>query len=228
MAKHKVVRTEEHKQRIREAVKASWTAARKAQYSEDRTGLGNPMYGKTHTEEYKAEHSITNSGAGNPFYGKTHSAQVRLQMSQFKKGTCKNLYKYGISDEEYKRQLAAGNLWCFFHRGFFPATEESGKGGICIACSPHFERKTHLRRKFGVDQEWYDSKLESQNGVCDICGVDSIAQNKRHMCIDHDHETGALRGILCAKCNTSIERIEMIPNWSILAMAYLMKYRRAN
>ena len=45
--------------------------------------------------------------------------------------------------------------------------------------------------------------FDEQGGRCKICGVHQ-SEIKRSLCVDHDHETGKVRGLLCGKCNTAI------------------------
>ena len=59
----------------------------------------------------------------------------------------------------------------------------------------------HLKYKYGLTPEDYDAKLIEQNGVCAICGK---PPNKRRLHIDHCHETGRIRGLLCTGCNTRL------------------------
>lgn len=56
-----------------------------------------------------------------------------------------------------------------------------------------------------MTQEEYADLLELQNGVCSIC--QSPPQNKR-LCIDHNHETGEIRSLLCNYCNTALHVVE--------------------
>ncbi len=69
-------------------------------------------------------------------------------------------------------------------------------------------RKSRLRRKFGITPEDYDAMLASQDGGCAICGVKdpSIGMNttRRYFSVDHNHETGEVRGLLCGRHNTGI------------------------
>jgi recombination endonuclease VII len=56
-------------------------------------------------------------------------------------------------------------------------------------------RHYHLRRRYGIGADEFDDLVRQQGGVCAICG----RPDPEH--VDHDHETGAVRGILCFNCN---------------------------
>jgi hypothetical protein len=76
-----------------------------------------------------------------------------------------------------------------------------------------YVRKHYLKRKYGVNPE-------DVLNHCEICGGDN---GKKAMCVDHDHETGAVRGTLCSSCNTGIGMLK--DNIEILtkAISYLVK-----
>lgn len=58
----------------------------------------------------------------------------------------------------------------------------------------------------GMTIEDYDTLLESQRGVCKLCGA---APTTKRLAVDHCHETGRIRGLLCFMCNRNlIGRIE--------------------
>jgi hypothetical protein len=70
-------------------------------------------------------------------------------------------------------------------------------------------RKWRLQKEFGISLEEYDVLLEKQNGVCAICGLTEkmFHHNSKRpwpLCVDHDHQTGKVRGLLCNKCNTGL------------------------
>jgi hypothetical protein len=69
-------------------------------------------------------------------------------------------------------------------------------------------RERHFRLRYDMSVEEYDRMLEAQGGGCAICGA---TRNGRHLCVDHDHSTGEVRGILCNTCNVTIGRIEKGP-----------------
>lgn len=60
-----------------------------------------------------------------------------------------------------------------------------------------------IKRKFGISKEDYIKLLTSQQGVCAICGGGPTGKAK-YLSVDHDHETGKIRGLLCNNCNAAI------------------------
>jgi hypothetical protein len=59
--------------------------------------------------------------------------------------------------------------------------------------------------------EQYEELLRQQNGVCAICGRPEIRTYNgkvKNLSVDHDHETGEVRGLLCYKCNLGIGQFE--------------------
>lgn len=62
------------------------------------------------------------------------------------------------------------------------------------------ERGYFLKSKYGITLEDYDEMLEAQDNACAICGK-TPEENGRRLHIDHDHETGEVRGLLCHSCN---------------------------
>lgn len=61
------------------------------------------------------------------------------------------------------------------------------------------DRRSYLKRKYGVTPEWYDETLAAQGGGCAICGRPQRDDISLH--VDHDHTSGALRRLLCFPCN---------------------------
>jgi hypothetical protein len=86
------------------------------------------------------------------------------------------------------------------------------------------QRKYSLRYGYGLTVEQYDAMLNAQGGVCAICGAPPKDNKKRRLVVDHDHKTEKNRGLLCIKCNNTLERMESIPDWHERALTYLVKY----
>ena len=58
-------------------------------------------------------------------------------------------------------------------------------------------------KKYGLTEDQYYQMLEDQDGVCLICGKapDLDSTRNTRLCVDHDHTTGKVRGLLCNTCN---------------------------
>lgn len=87
------------------------------------------------------------------------------------------------------------------------------------------ERAGHLKRKYGITIERYDELLASQGGRCAICRREPRPDISLHL--DHDHETGKLRGILCFRCNNSLGDLDDDPTLLRAALRYLESYQQA-
>jgi hypothetical protein len=64
------------------------------------------------------------------------------------------------------------------------------------------DRRSYLRRKFGISPEEYDVLRAAQGGVCAICGAAGRTDTSLH--VDHDHRSGRIRKLLCFSCNAAI------------------------
>jgi len=87
-----------------------------------------------------------------------------------------------------------------------------------------WNRRAHLWKKFGITPEQYDKMLKTQNGVCAICHrpeTNHLRGILRCLSVDHDHTTGVIRGLLCAKCNQGIGSFGDDPVRLIAASTYL-------
>ena len=89
----------------------------------------------------------------------------------------------------------------------------------CIPCSKHKQKtrwssrtpakrlEQHLKYKYGVTHAEFKKAWDDQKGRCVICESDlpdlmTYDNRRRGYAIDHNHETGDFRGILCLKCNS--------------------------
>jgi hypothetical protein len=59
-----------------------------------------------------------------------------------------------------------------------------------------------LKRLYGITLKEYNDFLQSQNGVCKVCKEPS--KKNRRLCVDHNHKTGEIRGLLCDSCNKAL------------------------
>lgn len=64
-------------------------------------------------------------------------------------------------------------------------------------------RNLAIRSMYGISLAEYEAMLAQQGGKCACCGATKNPNGKR-LFVDHDHETGAIRGIICNRCNRGI------------------------
>lgn len=69
----------------------------------------------------------------------------------------------------------------------------------------------------GISQEQYDTMLEAQDHLCFICRID----DGKRLHIDHCHNTGIIRGLLCTRCNQGIGCLRDSPDNLRKAIEYL-------
>lgn len=81
------------------------------------------------------------------------------------------------------------------------------------------KRREHLKRKYGITPEKFDEMSASQNGACAVCG------STERLVIDHDHETGAVRGLLCNSCNLALGLAGDSVDRLMALAAYLLQQR---
>jgi recombination endonuclease VII len=79
-------------------------------------------------------------------------------------------------------------------------------------------KRRYVVRLYGISMKTYEAVLVAQGGTCAICH--EPPPGDRVLAVDHDHETGAVRGLLCGSCNMSLGHIER-PGWLDSAQAYL-------
>ena len=83
----------------------------------------------------------------------------------------------------------------------------------------HYGRK-HTLKIVGATPEDYDKMFQEQNGRCLICGSEQNGK-KKNFCVDHDHETGKVRGLLCHNCNVTVGLMKDSPSLLRQAADYL-------
>jgi len=84
--------------------------------------------------------------------------------------------------------------------------------------NPHQSRVNHLWQRYKIRPEEYDALFLAQNGVCGIC------ESNKPLRIDHCHDTGLIRGLLCNACNVGLGGLGDTIEGLEKAIAYLRKY----
>lgn len=89
----------------------------------------------------------------------------------------------------------------------------------------YYEKKRDrcLQRLYGITLREYDLMLELQEGGCAICGM-TPEKNGKRLAVDHDHETGKVRELLCSRCNKTLGTLNDDPELCDLFKWYLQKH----
>ena len=78
------------------------------------------------------------------------------------------------------------------------------RGSYCNPCR-------NSKNRYGINSPQRESMLRDQGGMCLLCRSQiefDGTKSQYSACIDHDHKTGNIRGILCGNCNTNIGYLE--------------------
>lgn len=88
--------------------------------------------------------------------------------------------------------------------------------------TPERSRASQLKFRYGLSVEDYTALLESQNSCCAVCSTPQPGgMGSWH--VDHCHDTGRIRGLLCSTCNVGIGMFKDSPDLLAAAVAYLSR-----
>lgn len=91
--------------------------------------------------------------------------------------------------------------------------------------NPEYRRKYTLKTVYNLTPEQVEKMLAEQGSVCAVCGTDKPGgpRTAKTWTVDHDHETGRVRGLLCTRCNRALGLLRDDPMVLRAAIAYLEK-----
>lgn len=85
-------------------------------------------------------------------------------------------------------------------------------------------RDASFRKIYGITLEHYNHLLSKQNGRCALCRTD-VPGGRGHFHVDHNHETGKVRGLLCHNCNIGLGNFRDNPELLRRAARYISRGR---
>jgi hypothetical protein len=144
------------------------------------------------------------------------------------------LYKQYMSTAEYSRKWRAANIdevreyQRNYQRKWREENREKVRERALAQYYKHHDRNKASARyrarftKYGITHTDYNRILESQGGGCGICEIKPVGD--RPLCVDHCHDSGKVRGILCDKCNTRLQALED-PIYRAKAEKYLLIHK---
>lgn len=90
---------------------------------------------------------------------------------------------------------------------------------MCKQCRADYSREKHLLKRYGLTLQ---DKAKLNGGRCAICGSDG---GGKKMHVDHDHQTGEVRGLLCGYCNWVVGYSQESPERLRAAADYLERWQ---
>lgn len=140
-------------------------------------------------------------------------------------GLCNNCYKRKLRDEGRtgtQRHTGHWGKWKGVECSIEGCSSPASAKGLCRSCygkeswrsgkhrlTEAQKRSSHLKYRYGISTEIYDTMLAAQAGVCAICRQPPSRENSRagavpKLYVDHCHGTNRVRGLLCNHCNLAI------------------------
>ena len=122
-----------------------------------------------------------------------------------------DFYKHPVHKDGYENQCKACK-----HLARKKRSNEEGFKNV--------QRKSFLKRLYGITVEEYDAMLERQGGVCAICAGEETRGQR--LAVDHCHATGKVRGLLCFSCNTTLGKFNDSQELLARAIKYLQEHQQ--
>jgi hypothetical protein len=119
------------------------------------------------------------------------------------------------------------------------ARSKTGKASRCKTCAKMWSKRWYkesdkykdiirdsgLKNRYGIDSDYYWQLSEDQNHVCAICKTKG---NQKYLHVDHNHDTGEIRGLLCKTCNHGLGNFRDNEDLLKSAIEYLDKNSAGN
>jgi hypothetical protein len=150
-----------------------------------------------------------------------------IERKNFCSRACRQRWRYEHGDSHFdavrhlsvtpesirKRNLPKGPKTCAYCGRIFDPN--SARQRYCKTCVPD-KSFHHKMLRYKISKPDWDSLIQKQGGTCALC-------NNPPYAVDHCHETGEVRGLLCDYCNRLLGKIEADhwANWYVKAKAYL-------
>ena len=90
--------------------------------------------------------------------------------------------------------------------------------------NPGKRKAQRLMITHGIDLSDFRDMLAAQNGCCAICGHSDTSNPKIFPVVDHCHDRGRIRGLLCMNCNQGLGKFQDSPQLLMLAAAYIARH----
>lgn len=170
-------------------------------------GMGDNAYSESARESKRA------------YYLKNREAILALRRVKYSENPKKHMGK-AVTPEQIVRRNQRSKAWRLANQERYSANKKAR-----YQKTKHLAWRRNLLNKYGITVEAYEAMLLVQENRCAIC---RNVQTRRRLNVDHCHQTGVVRGLLCDKCNKAIglfgDSMELINR----VIEYLAAYGRRN
>ncbi len=172
--------------------------------------------------EANRETEARNNGVKIPY----KSDLVRLKATEKRCSKCKEIK---LRTEFGKDKRAKSGLYCYCKSCTnklsikYNPYKRVGKTKAEIEQGKHYFNMASMKQDFGLTEIQFQSMMNDQKGCCEICGKD-FSELSHRAPIDHNHNNGSIRGLLCTRCNTLLGHIELNEGLLQNIINYLNKY----
>jgi hypothetical protein len=121
------------------------------------------------------------------------------------RGLCSSCYiglRYATNPEHKAKADAAAKAWRHANPERARAIKEKSRAKTC----PVKKKDYWLRRKYGITVDDFEQLMAEQGGRCAICNQEPAEGKALH--VDHCHQRGVVRGLLCAQCNWYMGKVD--------------------
>jgi len=125
----------------------------------------------------------------------TLSMPEQVELAQARKDAAPTPHRGRMPERDWPQ----GRRWCAGCQSFRRlGLDVAPSASRCRPCASAASHASRTKSTFGLTPEQYDAILAAQGGVCAICGQRPVS---KRLAVDHSHDTGDVRGLLCSKCN---------------------------
>ena len=90
-----------------------------------------------------------------------------------------------------------------------------------------YKRNHHFMKKYGITVEDFDALRIKQKFCCALCNRHEVDTPRKCLCVDHNHDTGKVRELLCESCNQALGLFYDNPDVLEKASKYLRKHDKS-
>ena len=152
-------------------------------------------------------------------YGTSEKTYTFIPKNCYIDGCNKQSRSKDLCELHYRRLIKTGSTEYIKIKKTCSVPECNRKHVAKNLCGLHYEMKT---QNIAIDNKTMKI-INSHNGKCDICGSDSPGFGRKKLCIDHSHDSGLFRGMLCQKCNIGLGNFNDNTDLLGKAIKYLLK-----